>query len=61
MIRPSRPGTSVRARPSSGDDEQLLTAWQHTAEVRSDPELLAALTTDHGADHGQVPDPREVG
>lgn len=34
-----------------------ITAWQHTAEVYSDPELLAALTTDHGQDYGPVPEP----
>jgi hypothetical protein len=39
----------------------LLTAWQHTAEVHSDPELLAALTGDHAEDYGAVPDPRDVG
>ncbi|MFD5322016.1 hypothetical protein [Streptomyces sp. NPDC127098] len=39
---------------------QLLVAWQHTAEVYSDPELLAALTRDHGSDYGPAPDPRSV-
>ncbi|MEV0092590.1 hypothetical protein [Streptomyces sp. NPDC050738] len=39
---------------------QLLTAWQHTAEVHSDPELLAALTTDHDADYGPVPNPMDI-
>ncbi|MBC9723678.1 hypothetical protein [Streptomyces sp. TRM68367] len=39
---------------------QLLTAWQHTAEVHSDPELLAALTRDHAEDYGPAPDPRDV-
>jgi hypothetical protein len=28
--------------------------------VYSDPELLAALTTDHAEDYGPVPDPRGV-
>ncbi|MBT2404023.1 hypothetical protein J7I97_06375 [Streptomyces sp. ISL-87] len=36
---------------------QLLVAWQHTAEVHSDPELLSALTADHDADYGAVPSP----
>ncbi|MGW0825143.1 hypothetical protein [Streptomyces sp. NPDC002845] len=31
-----------------------------TAEVYSDPELLAALTRDHGEDYGPVPDPRDA-
>ncbi|MFE1960141.1 hypothetical protein [Streptomyces sp. NPDC059479] len=39
---------------------QLLTAWQHTAEVYSDPELLTALTTDHNTDYGPASDPRDV-
>ncbi|MEU1281049.1 hypothetical protein [Streptomyces sp. NPDC005805] len=39
---------------------QLLVAWQHTAEVYSDPELLAALTADHDTDYGPVPDPRSL-
>lgn len=34
-----------------------IAAWQHTAEVCSDPELLAALTTDGEEDHGPVPEP----
>lgn len=37
-----------------------IAAWQHTAEVYSDPELLAALTTDDGEDYGPVPDPGSV-
>ncbi|MGW3564518.1 hypothetical protein ACWDSL_11590 [Streptomyces sp. NPDC000941] len=40
---------------------QMLIAWQHTAEVHSDPELLAALTRDYVEDCGPVPDPRDVG
>ncbi|MFJ5046604.1 hypothetical protein [Streptomyces sp. NPDC088719] len=39
---------------------QMLIAWQHTAEAYSDPELLAALTTDHAEDYGPVPDPKSV-
>ncbi|WP_405779620.1 hypothetical protein [Streptomyces sp. NBC_00859] len=39
---------------------QLLIAWQHTAEIHSDPELLAALTVDHEADYGIAADPRQV-
>lgn len=53
---------TMRAADSIGNSAsvaQLLIAWQHTAEVHSDPELLAALTSDHGADYGQAPDPRE--
>ncbi|MEU8889525.1 hypothetical protein [Streptomyces sp. NPDC048442] len=56
--------STMRAAESianSASVAQLLTAWQHTAEVHSDPELLAALTTDHGADYGPVPDPRDFG
>ncbi|KRV47369.1 hypothetical protein AQ490_07865 [Wenjunlia vitaminophila] len=44
---------------NSASVAQLLTAWQHTAEIHSDPELLAALTRSHDTDHGPVPDPRE--
>ncbi|MET9292371.1 hypothetical protein [Streptomyces sp. NPDC003077] len=33
---------------------QTIVAWQHTAEAHADPELLAALTRDHGEDHGPV-------
>lgn len=54
---------TMRAADSIGNSAsvaQLLIAWQHTAEVHSDPELLAALTMDHKADYGQVPDPREL-
>lgn len=39
---------------------QFLIAWQHTAEVHSDPDPLAALTRDHDADYGPPPDPRET-
>jgi hypothetical protein len=45
---------------NSASVAQLLVAWQHTAEVYSDPELLAALTRDHGEDYGPVPDPGSV-
>ncbi|WP_258574643.1 hypothetical protein [Streptomyces shenzhenensis] len=48
---------TVRAADSVGNSAsvaQLLIAWQHTAEVYSDPELLAALTRDHGEDYGPV-------
>ncbi|MGA5429148.1 hypothetical protein ACPCVL_20430 [Streptomyces koyangensis] len=54
---------TMRAADSVGNNAsvaQLLVEWQHTAEVHSDPELLAALTRDHGDDYGPVPDPREV-
>ncbi len=52
---------TMRAADSVGNNAsvaQLLTAWQHTAEVYSDPELLAALTRDHGEDYDPAPDPR---
>ncbi|MFH0176461.1 hypothetical protein [Streptomyces cacaoi] len=55
---------TMRAADSVGNSAsvaQLLIAWQHTAEVHSDPELLAALTRDHTEDYGPAPDPREVG
>ncbi|MFF3861800.1 hypothetical protein [Streptomyces sp. NPDC002209] len=55
---------ALRAADSAGSRAsvaQLLVAWQHTAEVHSDPELLDALTADHDADYGPVPDPRGVG
>lgn len=45
---------------NSASVAQLLIAWQHTAEVHSDPALLAALTSDHGEDYGPAPDPRGV-
>ncbi|MEU0057626.1 hypothetical protein [Streptomyces sp. NPDC006334] len=51
---------TMRAADSVGNSAsvaQLLIAWQHTAEVYSDPELLAALTRDHGEGHGPVPEP----
>ncbi|MFI0729261.1 hypothetical protein ACH4S9_09560 [Streptomyces sp. NPDC021225] len=54
---------TIRAADSVGDSApvaQMLIAWQHTAEVHSDPELLAALTRDHGEDYGPVPDPRDI-
>ncbi|GAA2524766.1 MULTISPECIES: hypothetical protein [Streptomyces] len=54
---------TMRAADSVGNNAsvaQLLVEWQHTAEVHSDTELLAALTRDHGDDYGPVPDPREV-
>jgi hypothetical protein len=43
---------------NSASVAQMLIAWQHTAEVHSDPELIGALTTDHDADHGPAADPR---
>ncbi|WP_329121639.1 hypothetical protein [Streptomyces sp. NBC_01465] len=42
---------------NSASVAQLLVAWQHTAEVHSDPELLAALTREHDEDYGPVPMP----
>ncbi len=54
---------AMRAADSLGNSAsvaQLLIAWQHTAEVYSDPELLAVLARDHGEDYGPVPDPRGV-
>ncbi|KUF19724.1 hypothetical protein [Streptomyces silvensis] len=53
---------TMRSADSVGNSAavaQLLVSWQHTAEVHSDPELLAALTRDHDADYGRVADPRE--
>lgn len=35
---------------------QLISQWQHTAEVHADPRLLAILHQD-GEDHGPVPAP----
>ncbi|MFC0628688.1 hypothetical protein [Kribbella deserti] len=35
---------------------QTITAWRHTAEIHSDPELFAALSSRLG-DHGPVPEP----
>ncbi|MBZ3901038.1 hypothetical protein [Streptomyces griseiscabiei] len=54
---------TMRAADSVGNSAsvaQLLIAWQHTAEVHSDPELLAALTRDHSEDYGPVSDPRDL-
>lgn len=54
---------TMRAADSVGNTAsvaQTLTAWQHTAEAHSDPELLAALARDHEADYGAAPDPRHV-
>lgn len=51
---------TMRAADSIGNSAsvaQLLIAWQHTAEVHSDPDLLTALTRHHGEDHGPVPSP----
>ncbi|MGN5378790.1 hypothetical protein ACQ4WX_19370 [Streptomyces lasalocidi] len=45
-----------RSNASSG----TLVAWQHTAEVHSDPELPTALTSHREDDYGPVPDPRDV-
>ncbi|MEU6314580.1 hypothetical protein [Streptomyces sp. NPDC047014] len=45
---------------NSASIAQMLIAWQHTAEVHSDPVLLAALTKDHGTDYGRAADPRDV-
>lgn len=54
---------TTRAADSVGNSvlvAQLLIAWQHTAEVHSDPELLAALTSHREGDYGPVPDPQDV-
>ncbi|MFE5722639.1 hypothetical protein [Streptomyces erythrochromogenes] len=54
---------TMRAADSIGNNAsvaQMLTAWQHTAEVHSDPVLLAALTKDHATDYGPAPDPRDT-
>ncbi|MDX3236350.1 hypothetical protein PV392_11765 [Streptomyces sp. ME03-5709C] len=54
---------TMRAADSVGNSAsvaQLLIARQHTAEVYSDPELPATLTSDHGDDHGPVPDPQAI-
>ncbi|SMF66672.1 hypothetical protein [Streptomyces sp. Amel2xC10] len=44
--------TSALEAADSADKDvsvaQLLTAWQHTAEIHADPELLTALTRDAG-------------
>ncbi|GAB7109135.1 hypothetical protein JCM4814A_74490 [Streptomyces phaeofaciens JCM 4814] len=54
---------TMRAADSVGNSAsvaQLLIAWQHTAEVHSDPDLLAALTRHHTEDYGPALDPREA-
>ncbi|MFF8638702.1 hypothetical protein ACF052_31360 [Streptomyces pilosus] len=54
---------TMRAADSLGNSAsvaQLLISWKHTAEVHSDPELLAALTRDRGEDYGPAPDPRDA-
>ncbi|MDX3096821.1 hypothetical protein PV703_08435 [Streptomyces sp. ME01-24h] len=54
---------AMRAADSLGNSAsiaQLLIAWQHTAEVYSDPELPATLTSNHGDDYGPAPDPRDI-
>jgi hypothetical protein len=54
---------TMRAADSVGNSAsvaQMLIAWQHTAEVHSDPDLLAALTRDHGQDYGPAPDPQDA-
>lgn len=55
QARPRAPARAARFRARA-----RLVAWQHTAEARSDPELPAALTRDHDADCGAVPDPRDT-
>ncbi|MEU2335861.1 hypothetical protein ABZ770_18635 [Streptomyces sp. NPDC006654] len=53
----------MRAADSVGNTAsvaQLLIAWQHTAEVCSDPALPAAPTSSHDEDHGPAPDPRDT-
>lgn len=54
---------TMRAADSLGNSAsvaQLLTAWQHTTEIHSDPELLAASTRDHGEDYVPAPDLRDA-
>ncbi|MEE1938450.1 hypothetical protein V1L54_03315 [Streptomyces sp. TRM 70361] len=54
---------TMRAADSLGNSAsvaQLLTAWRHTAEVCSDPDLLAALTRAHAEGYGPATDPRDV-
>ncbi|MFD5869544.1 MULTISPECIES: hypothetical protein [Actinomycetes] len=54
---------TMRAADSIGNNASIahmLIAWQHTAEVHSDPELLAALTRDNDTDYGPAADPRTV-
>ncbi|MCX5272030.1 hypothetical protein [Streptomyces virginiae] len=51
---------TLRAADSIGHHasvQQMLIAWQHTAQAHSDPILLAALTKDHRTDFGPAPDP----
>ncbi|WP_158719343.1 hypothetical protein [Streptomyces sp. NBRC 110035] len=45
---------------NSASVAQLLIAWQHTAEIYSDPELLAALIRGHSDNYGPVPNPRDL-
>lgn len=49
--------TASESLDSSAPVAQLIIAWQHTAEVHADPELLAVLTSDSGEDYGPVPAP----
>jgi hypothetical protein len=54
---------TMRAADSVGNTAsvaQLLVAWKHTAEVYSDPDLLATLTRDHDEDYGAAADPRSL-
>ncbi|WP_455362278.1 hypothetical protein [Streptomyces sp. SYSU K21746] len=54
---------TMRATDALGNSAavaQLLVAWQHTAEVHSDPDLLAALARDHDEDYGPAADPRAL-
>jgi hypothetical protein len=54
---------AMRAADSVGNGAsvaQLLIAWRRTAEVYSDPTLVAALTKDHAEDYGPAPDPRRA-
>jgi hypothetical protein len=39
---------------------QVITAWQHTAEVHADPELSALLSATTGDDYGPVWPPESV-
>ncbi|MBM9508940.1 hypothetical protein [Actinacidiphila acididurans] len=55
---------TVRAAGSADDGApvaQMLTAWQHTAEVYADPELLAALRRAHNHRHSHPANPRPPG
>jgi len=56
LVDTMRAADSVR---NSASVAQLLVAWEHTAEVHSDPELLAALTRNHTGDYGPAAAPRE--